>query len=113
MASSAPVNDPPGHSFLSGVSEVKNMENSLLSLLSSFHAGDLGAFGQGRTLETMEAIRAKQERLARLHFDLGSTKGAAPDSSNQNWMSEADQNKLVAELRELSVEIEKLHETAS
>jgi len=30
--------------------------------------------GQGKTLETMEAIRAKQERLARLHFDLGSSK---------------------------------------
>lgn len=118
----------------------------------------------------MEAIRAKQERLARLHFDLASgitaddrascskevpppasqttpskssqqsasstlkpndTKGGQPSqnqtqSNNQSsntqnpegstttsstpWMSESDQNKLVAGLRELSVEIEKLHE---
>jgi len=104
---------PPGHSFLSAISEVKNMETSLLSLLTSFHCGDLSAFGRGRSLETMEAIRAKQERLARLHFDLGSSKQGQVDSSNQNWMSEADQNKLVAGLRELSVEIEKLHEKSN
>lgn len=31
----------PGHSFLSTLPEIKNMENSLLSLLNSFHAGEL------------------------------------------------------------------------
>ncbi|CAL8124143.1 unnamed protein product [Orchesella dallaii] len=133
----------PGHSFLSAVSEVKTMENALLGLLASFNSGELSAFGSGRTLETMEAIRSKQERLARLHFDLASggnldDSTAGKDStttpqqtkekqssnstnqSNQNpqaqdksstpWMSESDQDKLVAGLRELSVEIEKLHE---
>lgn len=38
-------NDPPGHSFLSAVGEIRNMENALLSLLTSFHSGDLSAFG--------------------------------------------------------------------
>ena len=64
----------------------------------------------------METIRAKQERLAKLHFELGSSKAGntgTTDSATQNWMSDDDQNKLVAELRELSLEIEKLHETSS
>jgi len=104
---------PPGHSFLSAVSEVKNMENALLSLLTSFHSGELSAFGRGHSLETMEAIRSKQERLARLHFDIGSAKGQGDNSHQGNWMSDADQNKLMAGLGELSVEIEKLHETSS
>jgi hypothetical protein len=93
------------------------MENSLLTLLASFHAGDLSAFGKGCSLQTMETIRAKQERLAKLHFELGSSKagntGTTDSSTTQNWMSDDDQNKLVAELRELSLEIEKLHETSS
>ncbi|CAG7835717.1 unnamed protein product [Allacma fusca] len=114
MSAPSGANDPPGHSFLSAVSEIKNMENALLSLLTSFHSGDLSAFGRGSSLQTMEAIRSKQERLARLHFDVSSSKGQGGDTSHQsNWMSESDQNKLVAGLRELSLEIEKLHETSN
>lgn len=63
----------PGHSFMSTLPEIKNMENSLISLLNSFHAGELSAFGQSK-LETMNLIREKQERLARMHFDMGSSK---------------------------------------
>jgi len=115
MSAPAPgsLNDPPGHSFLSAVSEIKNMENALLSLLTSFHSGELSAFGKGGSLETMEAIRAKQERLARLHFDIGSKGQGQAETAQANWMSESDQNKLVAGLRELSVDIEKLHETSN
>jgi len=82
------------------------MEQSLLSLLSSFNAGELSAFGQSK-LDTMNLIREKQERLARMHFEL-SGKG-----ENTNWMSDTDENKLLAGLRELSVEIEKLNENST
>lgn len=63
----------PGHSFLATLPEIRNMEHSLLALLNSFHAGELSAFGQSK-LETMNLIREKQERLARHHFDIGSSK---------------------------------------
>jgi len=44
----------PGHSFLSAVVEVRNMEHSLLDLLNSFHSGDLSAFGKFNVFILME-----------------------------------------------------------
>lgn len=92
------------------VSDTQNILNC--KQLREIMTFSLLSLGKGCSLQTMETIRAKQERLAKLHFELGSTK-AGTDSSHQNWLSDDDQNKLVAELRELSLEIEKLHETKS
>lgn len=84
------------HSFITDVTDVRQMEQGLLQLLDDFHEGKLQAFGkrisltipssrfsyrrrrrlhsahlgQDITFEKMESVREQQERLARLHFDL-------------------------------------------
>ncbi|CAL4071118.1 unnamed protein product [Meganyctiphanes norvegica] len=59
------------HSFLTDASEVRQMEQGLLQLMDDFQQGNLRAFGKDSRLRQMEAIREQQERLARLHFDVG------------------------------------------
>lgn len=61
-------------------------------------------------MEQMEAIREQQERLSRLHFDLGSQKDMNPPLSDDGLKSAASNLKqLMSNLEELSVSIEGLH----
>lgn len=66
--------------------------------------------GKGCSMEQMTDIREQQERLARLHFDLGAAAISDPPLSaeglrhSQNTMSQ-----LVQRLEQLSVSIEQLH----
>uniref|UniRef100_A0A8C2IZM8 Coiled-coil domain containing 28B n=1 Tax=Cyprinus carpio TaxID=7962 RepID=A0A8C2IZM8_CYPCA len=63
---------PLQHSFLTDVSDVREMEGGLLNLLNDFHSGKLQAFGKVCSFEQLEHVREMQERLARLHFSLDS-----------------------------------------
>uniref|UniRef100_A0A671QMD7 Coiled-coil domain containing 28B n=1 Tax=Sinocyclocheilus anshuiensis TaxID=1608454 RepID=A0A671QMD7_9TELE len=63
---------PLQHSFLTGVSDVREMEGGLLNLLNDFHSGKLQAFGKVCSFEQLEHVREMQEHLARLHFSLDS-----------------------------------------
>lgn len=60
----------PDQHAINDVSQVQQMEQSLIRLMDDFHAGRLRAFGRDITFEQMERVREKQERLARMHFDL-------------------------------------------
>lgn len=57
-------------------------------------------------MEQMMDIREQQERLAKLHFDLGANIGSGEEQQSQQSMT-----KLVQRLQQLSVSIEKLHST--
>ncbi|KAG9336890.1 hypothetical protein JZ751_003239 [Albula glossodonta] len=63
---------PLQHSFLTDVSDVREMEGGLLNLLNDFHSGKLQAFGKVCSFEQLEHVREMQEKLARLHFSLDS-----------------------------------------
>uniref|UniRef100_A0A4W5PUF3 Coiled-coil domain containing 28B n=1 Tax=Hucho hucho TaxID=62062 RepID=A0A4W5PUF3_9TELE len=60
------------HSFLTDVSDVREMEGGLLNLLNDFHSIKLQAFGKICSFEQLEHMREMQEKLARLHFSLDS-----------------------------------------
>ncbi|XP_055720019.1 coiled-coil domain-containing protein 28B-like [Salvelinus fontinalis] len=60
------------HSFLTDVSDVREMEGGLLNLLNDFHSIKLQAFGKVCSFEQLEHMREMQEKLARLHFSLDS-----------------------------------------
>uniref|UniRef100_A0AAR5P2I3 Coiled-coil domain-containing protein 28B n=1 Tax=Dendroctonus ponderosae TaxID=77166 RepID=A0AAR5P2I3_DENPD len=95
------------------VPDVRHMERALLGLLADFHSGKLRAFGGGCTMEQMTNIREQQERLAKLHFDLGgaATMPSLTDESlkkSQNTMSQ-----LIQRLEQLSVSIEALHSNSN
>ncbi|KAJ3654651.1 hypothetical protein Zmor_013825 [Zophobas morio] len=96
------------HCFISEVPDVRHMEKALLGLLADFHSGKLRAFGSGCTMEQMTNIRQQQEKLAKLHFDLGAATVPSLDDENllrsQNTMSQ-----LIQRLEQLSVSIEALH----
>ncbi|KAK9712387.1 Coiled-coil domain-containing protein 28 [Popillia japonica] len=96
------------HCFLSEVPDVRHMEKALLGLLEDFHSGKLRAFGRGCTMEQMTNIREQQEKLAKLHFDLGAANEPSLTDENiqksQNTMSQ-----LIQRLEQLSVSIEGLH----
>ncbi|XP_019869940.1 coiled-coil domain-containing protein 28A isoform X1 [Aethina tumida] len=96
------------HSFLSQVPDVRHMERALLGLLDDFHSGKLRAFGSGCTMEQMTNIREQQEKLARLHFDLGA---AAVPSLNDESLQRQKNNmsQLIRRLEQLSLSIEGLH----
>ncbi|CAH0558291.1 unnamed protein product [Brassicogethes aeneus] len=96
------------HSFLSQVPDVRHMERALLGLLDDFHSGKLRAFGSGCTMEQMTNIREQQEKLAKLHFDLGA---AAVPSLNEESLQRQKNNmsQLIQRLEQLSVSIEGLH----
>lgn len=84
------------------------MERALLGLLDDFHSGKLRAFGSGCTMDQMTSIREQQEKLAKLHFDLG----AANDPSLNDDSLKQTQNvmsRLIERLEQLSVSIEGLH----
>ncbi|XP_023021349.1 uncharacterized protein isoform X2 [Leptinotarsa decemlineata] len=107
-----PHTDIPHHSFMSQVPDVRHMERALLGLLGDFHSGKLRAFGSGCTMEQMTNIREQQEKLAKLHFDLGSATVPSLNDDDiqrsQNTMSE-----LIQRLEQLSVSIEALHNNSS
>ncbi|XP_071439161.1 coiled-coil domain-containing protein 28A isoform X2 [Hetaerina americana] len=98
------------HSFLSDVTDVRRMETALLHLLEDFHSGKLRAFGKDCSMEQMEAIREQQERLARLHFDLGAAQELFPPLSDEGlWSGRESMQRLIKSLEKLSVCIERLH----
>ncbi|KFM75609.1 Coiled-coil domain-containing protein 28B, partial [Stegodyphus mimosarum] len=45
------------HTFLTDITEVRQMEQGLLKLLDDFHSGKLQAFGKDCTFEKMEQVR--------------------------------------------------------
>ncbi|KAG8240172.1 hypothetical protein J437_LFUL009462 [Ladona fulva] len=102
------------HSFLSDVTDVRRMETALLQLLEDFHSGKLRAFGKDCSMEQMEAIREQQERLARLHFDLGAAQELfQPLSEEGLWSGRESMQKLIKSLEKLSVCIERLHSSSA
>ncbi|KAL7041507.1 hypothetical protein ACKWTF_000803 [Chironomus riparius] len=86
--------------MLKGFQDVKNMEKNLISLLDDFHNGKLRAFS-GSSMNQMKNIRDQQEKLSKLHFDLGT-------SSNESKSSD-HMAQLVQRLNEISQSIEKLN----
>ncbi|XP_053981667.1 coiled-coil domain-containing protein 28A isoform X2 [Hylaeus anthracinus] len=90
------------------VPDVRRMEQALLQLLEDFHSGSLRAFGKDCSMEQMTEIREQQERLARLHFELGQKQEIGGDQSDLRHSSTNMRN-LLQRLQQLSVCIEKLH----
>ncbi|CAL8272177.1 unnamed protein product [Merluccius merluccius] len=99
---------PLQHSFLTDVSDVREMEGGLLNLLNDFHSGKLQAFGKVCSFEQLEHVREMQEKLARLHFSLDSH---VEELSEDQRKSASDRNleHLLCNLEELSTSIQKLH----
>ncbi|XP_050306823.1 coiled-coil domain-containing protein 28A isoform X2 [Anthonomus grandis grandis] len=108
-----PKPDTHHHSFLSQVPDVRHMERALLGLLADFHSGKLRAFGGGCTMEQMTNIREQQEKLAKLHFDLGgaATIPSLTDESLKN--SQNTMSQLIQRLEQLSVSIEALQSNST
>jgi len=101
------------HSFLSDVTDVRRMEAALLHLLEDFHSGKLRAFGKDCSMEQMTGIREQQERLARLHFDLGAQQELyAPLSDEGLRAGQENMHRLMESLEQLSVSIERLHSSS-
>ncbi|KOC65849.1 Coiled-coil domain-containing protein 28B [Habropoda laboriosa] len=96
------------HCFLSEVPDVRRMEQALLQLLEDFHSGNLRAFGKDCSMEQMTEIREQQERLARLHFELGQKQEIGGEQSGLRHSS-ANMRHLLHRLQQLSVCIEQLH----
>ncbi|RVE57062.1 hypothetical protein OJAV_G00212540 [Oryzias javanicus] len=99
---------PLQHSFLTDVSDVREMEGGLLNLLNDFHSGKLQAFGKVCSFEQLEHVREMQEKLARLHFSLDSH---VEELSEDQRKCASDHNleHLLSNLEELSTSIQKLH----
>uniref|UniRef100_G3NTI1 Coiled-coil domain containing 28B n=1 Tax=Gasterosteus aculeatus TaxID=69293 RepID=G3NTI1_GASAC len=99
---------PLQHSFLTDVSDVREMEGGLLNLLNDFHSGKLQAFGKVCSFEQLEHVREMQEKLAQLHFSLDSH---VEELSEDQRKCAADHNleHLLCNLEELSTSIQKLH----
>ncbi|XP_051153742.1 coiled-coil domain-containing protein 28A isoform X4 [Leptopilina boulardi] len=100
------------HCFLSEVPDVRRMEQALLQLLEDFHSGNLRAFGKDCSMEQMTEIREQQERLAKLHFELGQRQDFGGDKSGFR-QSSSNMRHLLHRLQQLSVCIEKLHNKSS
>lgn len=97
------------HSFLTDITDVRQMEQGLLQLLDDFHSGKLQAFGKDCTFEKMEQVREQQERLARLHFDLNAQQEIyGPQSEDGRRMGRENLSKLIENLQQLSLSIEQL-----
>ncbi|XP_032669017.1 uncharacterized protein LOC116843084 isoform X2 [Odontomachus brunneus] len=90
------------------VPDVRHMEQALLQLLEDFHSGNLRAFGKDCSMEQMTEIREQQERLARLHFELGQRQEVGGEQSGLR-QSSANMRNLLQRLQQLSFCIEKLH----
>jgi hypothetical protein len=103
-----------------GFQDVKNMEKNLISLLDDFHNGEMVNLGHdhdvchiyhfisgklrafsGSSMNQMKTIRDQQEKLSKLHFDLGTNTN---DTKSSDHMSQ-----LVQRLNEISHSIEKLN----
>ncbi|KAI1294923.1 Coiled-coil domain-containing protein 28B [Halotydeus destructor] len=98
-----------GHTFLSDVTDVQQMEQGLLQLLEDFHGGKLQAFGQDITFEKMESVREQQEKLARLHFELHSQQEIyGHDTKEGRTLAKENMLKLMENLQQLSNSIEQL-----
>ncbi|XP_011499027.1 PREDICTED: coiled-coil domain-containing protein 28A-like isoform X1 [Ceratosolen solmsi marchali] len=97
------------HSFLSEVPDVRHMEQALLQLLEDFHSGNLRAFGKDCSMEQMIEIREQQEKLARLHFEMGQRQDIHEIEQSSFRQSSANMLNLLQRLEQLSVCIEKLH----
>lgn len=97
------------HSFLTDVTDVRQMEQGLLQLLHDFHSGKLQAFGKDCTFEKMEHVREQQERLARLHFELNAQQElCGPESEEGRQLAKDNLTKLMENLHHLSQSIEQL-----
>lgn len=97
------------HSFLTDVTDVRQMEQGLLQLLHDFHSGKLQAFGKDCTFEKMEHVREQQERLARLHFELNTQQEhCGPESEEGRQLAKDNLTKLIENLQHLSQSIEQL-----
>ncbi|XP_058792494.1 coiled-coil domain-containing protein 28B isoform X2 [Phymastichus coffea] len=96
------------HSFLTEVPDVRHMEKALLQLLEDFHSGNLQAFGKDCSMEQMTEIREQQEKLAKLHFEMGQRQDHGTNQSGFR-QSNANMRNLLQRLEQLSVCIEKLH----
>ncbi|XP_020376063.1 coiled-coil domain-containing protein 28B [Rhincodon typus] len=99
---------PIQHSFLTDVSDVREMECGLLNLLNDFHSGKLQAFGKECSFEQMEHVREMQEKMARLHFSLDSHMEELSADKKKN-ASDRNLEQLLTNLEELSTSIQKLH----
>ncbi|GCC18267.1 coiled-coil domain-containing protein 28B [Chiloscyllium plagiosum] len=99
---------PIQHSFLTDVSDVREMECGLLNLLNDFHSGKLQAFGKECSFEQMEHVREMQEKMARLHFSLDSHVEELSADKKKN-ASDRNLEQLLTNLEELSTSIQKLH----
>ncbi|XP_075226527.1 uncharacterized protein LOC142327389 isoform X2 [Lycorma delicatula] len=98
------------HSIKRDVTDVRRMETALLHLLEDFHSGKLRAFGKDCSMEQMTGIREQQERLARLHFELGAQQELFPPLSDEGLRQGAENmTALMTSLEQLSESIEKLH----
>lgn len=98
------------HSIKRDVTDVRRMETALLHLLEDFHSGKLRAFGKDCSMEQMTGIREQQERLARLHFELGAQQELFPPLSAEGLRQGAENmTALMTSLEQLSESIEKLH----
>ncbi|XP_078279360.1 coiled-coil domain-containing protein 28B isoform X2 [Rhinoraja longicauda] len=96
------------HSFLTDVSDVREMECGLLHLLNDFHSGKLQAFGKECSFEQMEHVREMQEKMAHLHFSLDSHVEELSEDKKKN-ASDRNLEQLLINLEELSTSIQKLH----
>ncbi|KAL0275914.1 UNVERIFIED_CONTAM: hypothetical protein PYX00_003634 [Menopon gallinae] len=97
------------HCFMSDITDVRQMEQALLQLLEDFHSGKLRAFSKDCSMGEMQGIREQQERLARLHFDLGAQQELfAPLSEEGLRANQENMQKLMGSLQQLSLSIEKL-----
>ncbi|PSN33514.1 hypothetical protein C0J52_16128 [Blattella germanica] len=102
------------HNTKKDVTDVRRMEAALLHLLEDFHSGKLRAFGKDCSMEQMTGIREQQERLARLHFDLGAQQELyAPLSDEGLRAGQENMHRLMESLEQLSVSIERLHSFSS
>ncbi|XP_033326395.1 uncharacterized protein LOC117220496 isoform X2 [Megalopta genalis] len=90
------------------VPDVRRMEQALLQLLEDFHSGNLRAFGKDCSMEQMTEIREQQERLAKLHFELGQRQDISGEQAGSRH-SGANMRHLLHRLQQLSICIEKLH----
>ncbi|XP_011499022.1 PREDICTED: uncharacterized protein LOC105363121 isoform X2 [Ceratosolen solmsi marchali] len=91
------------------VPDVRHMEQALLQLLEDFHSGNLRAFGKDCSMEQMTEIREQQEKLARLHFEMGQRQDIHEIEQSSFRQSSANMLNLLQRLEQLSVCIEQLH----
>jgi len=91
--------------------DLQRMETGLLNLLDQFNKGELRAFVASNTLEQMKQIRDRQERLAKMHFELYNEQERlinSGDPGNQHDLAVDNLKKLTDELRDLNSSIQKL-----